>query len=69
MIRNLSVVDDPVRTTGGGAWTLKHLMEEMAPSPEAAPAMVEEMLRSFTLDPVVNGFTLAPRPGFQLHPR
>src|SRR5205814_560861 len=43
-IRDLSVVEDPVRTAPGGAWTFGKLMENMAPTPEAAPAMVETLL-------------------------
>lgn len=65
MITNLSVVDDPVRTTGSGAWTFRHLMESMAPTPADAPAMVEAMLRTFTVPQTINGFTVSPRPGFE----
>lgn len=73
MIRNVSVVDDPVRTVfdpsssdpRNGVWTFKHLMESMAPSPEQAPAMVEAMLTTFTVDTTINGFSVASRPGVQ----
>jgi len=73
MIKNLSVVDDQVRTGFGspssdprtGAWTFKHLVENMAPSPADAPDMVEQMLSTFTTTTTVNGFALAPRPGMQ----
>jgi hypothetical protein len=64
-IRDVSVVDDPVRTAPGGAWTFGKLMENMAPTPEAAPAMVEAMLSSFLRPQTVNGFTLPARPGAQ----
>ena len=64
-IRDVSVVDDPIRTGPGGAWTFGKLMENMAPTPEAAPAMVEAMLLSFLTPQTVNGFTLAPRAGAQ----
>jgi hypothetical protein len=72
MITALSVVDDPVRTTflepqdpRSGAFTFKRLMEDMAPSPEEAPAMVEAMFRTFTVSQTINTFTVGPRVGFQ----
>jgi Concanavalin A-like lectin/glucanases superfamily len=65
VIRDVSVVDDPVRTGPGGAWTFGKLMENMAPTPEEAPAMVEAMLSSFLRQQTVNSFTLPPRPGVQ----
>jgi hypothetical protein len=73
MITNTSVVDDPIRTTftagssdaRNGVWTFKHLMENMAPTPEAAPAMVEAMLNSMVNPTVINGSTVAGRPGVQ----
>jgi hypothetical protein len=64
-IRDVSVVDDPVRTAPGGAWTFGKLMEDMAPTPADAPAMVEAMLSSFLSQQTVNGFTLPTRPGVQ----
>ncbi len=64
-IRDISVVDDPVRTGPGGAWTFGKLMENMAPTPAQAPAMVEAMLTSFLSQQTVNSFTLPPRPGVQ----
>jgi hypothetical protein len=64
MITNLGVVDD-ARAQGSGAWSFKHLMEEMAPSAEEAPAMVESVIRSFLTAHTVNGFNVPPRPGFQ----
>ena len=65
MITNVSVVDDPIRTTNGGVWTFRHLMESMAPTPEDAPAMVEAMLQSFATTQTINGFDVGPRPGMQ----
>ena len=65
VIRDVSVVDDPVRTGPGGAWTFGKLMENMAPTPEQAPAMVEAMLSSFLRQQTVNGFTIPPRSGAQ----
>ncbi len=64
-IRDVSVVDDPVRTGPGGAWSFGKLMENMAPTPEEAPAMVEAMLSSFLTQQTVNGFQLPPRAGAQ----
>jgi len=64
-IRDVSVVDDPVRTGPGGAWTFGKLMENMAPTPADAPAMVEAMLTSFLNQQTVNSFTLPPRFGVQ----
>ncbi|HEX7839257.1 MAG TPA: LamG domain-containing protein, partial [Kofleriaceae bacterium] len=71
LINDSSVLSDFFRTqTQGpagdrrvGAWTFKHLMEEMAPTPADAPAMVEDMLRGFLTPQIINGFTVAPRPG------
>jgi hypothetical protein len=65
MIKDLSVVDDPARTTGSGVWTFKHLAENMAPTPDAAPDMVEAMLNTFTTTQTINGFSVGPRPGMQ----
>ena len=64
-IRDVSVVDDPVRTAPGGAWTFGKLMENMAPTPADAPAMVEAMLTSFLTPQTVNSFTLPTRAGAQ----
>jgi hypothetical protein len=64
-IRDVSVVDDPVRTAPGGAWTFGKLMEDMAPTPADAPAMVEQLLTSFLTPQIVNGFTLPAKPGVQ----
>jgi hypothetical protein len=65
VIRDVSVVDDPVRTAPGGAWSFGKLMENMAPTPADAPAMVERMLTSFLSQQTVNSFTLPARPGVQ----
>jgi hypothetical protein len=64
MITNLGVVDD-ARATGSGAWSFKHLMEEMAPTAADAPAMVEDLIRSFLSPQTVNGFTVPPRQNMQ----
>jgi hypothetical protein len=64
-IRDVSVVDDPVRTGPGGAWTFGKLMQDMAPTPADAPAMVEALISSFLTQQTVNGFTLPVRAGAQ----
>lgn len=65
LIRDLGVVEDPVRTTGSGVWSFKHLMEAMAPSAAAAPAMVEDMFSTWLSDQTINGFTVPARPAMQ----
>jgi uncharacterized membrane protein YgcG len=73
MIKDLSVVEDPVRAGLGadptdpraGVWTFKHLVEQLAPTPEEAPAMVERILGTFSEPQVINGFTVQPRPGMK----
>lgn len=70
MIKSTSVVDDPVRTTvtpgstdpRNGVWTFKHLMENLAPTPADAPAMVEAMLSGMATTQVINGLTVNGRP-------
>ena len=64
-IRDVTVVDDPVRTGPGGAWTFGRLMENMAPTPDAAPAMVESLLSTWLTDQSINGFTVLARPTMQ----
>jgi hypothetical protein len=64
-IRDVSVVDDPIRTGPNGAWTFGKLMQDMAPTPADAPAMVEGMLRSFLSDQTINGFSVPSRFGMQ----
>lgn len=73
MIKATSVVDDRIRAVfnpsssdaRNGVWTFKHLMENMAPTPADAPAMVEAMLTGFITDQTVNGFTIQARPFMQ----
>jgi len=64
-IRDVSVVEDAVRTGPGGAWSFQHLMENMAPSADQAPAMVEALLSTWLTDQTVGGFTVAARPAMQ----
>ena len=71
LITHFGVIEDDLRTRNDGppgdprtgAWTLKHLVEEAAPSAADAPAMLEDLLRSFTQPQQINGFTVAPRSG------
>ena len=73
MIKNLGVVEDPVRTTPGdaasdpraGVWTFGRLMENMAPTPGAAPDMVEQLFSNWLTSKTVNGFTVPARPSLQ----
>jgi hypothetical protein len=76
MITNTSVVDDPVRTSAQavpgpgsnatpGVWTFGHLMRELAPTPEQAPAMTLALFQHWLTDQTVNGFTVAARPLMQ----
>ncbi|MFT3773151.1 MAG: hypothetical protein QM820_47830 [Minicystis sp.] len=73
MIRDLSVIEDPIRTTSSGpagdprsgAWTFARLMEDMAPTPADAPAMVEQMFRTWLSSQSINGFSVPPRPAMQ----
>jgi hypothetical protein len=48
-----------------GAWTFGHLMRQMAPTEEQAPAMVEQLFDTWLSDQQINGFTVAARPGIQ----
>ncbi|WP_437323346.1 LamG-like jellyroll fold domain-containing protein [Sorangium sp. So ce381] len=72
-VKHLSVVEDPLRTTFNGppgdprtgAWTFARLMEDMAPTPADAPAMVEELFSTWLTDQAVNGFTVPARPAIQ----
>ncbi len=65
LVRDPSVVDDPVRTTGKGAWTFGYLMEQLAPSPEEAPDIAEAMLQSFATPQEINGFAVRARPNMR----
>lgn len=73
MVTNLKAVDDPIRTRDdvlpsdprSGVWTVKRLFEDMAPTPQDAPAMVEAMLTTFNAPQVLNSFTVETRPGMQ----
>ena len=70
MIRDVSVVDDPVRTTPAGpasdpsmgAWTFERLMQQLSPKDADAPDVTEAMFRSFLTPQTVNSFTIEARP-------
>lgn len=62
LIRDVSVVDDPIHTGAGGVWSFGHLMSELAQTEAAAPAFTEAFFRTFQVSQQVNGFTVAPLP-------
>jgi hypothetical protein len=69
-VSDLSVVEDPARTSLGGppddprtgAWTFARLAERAAPAPERAAELVESLFDTWRDDQTVNGFTVAARP-------
>jgi hypothetical protein len=73
MMTDLSIVEDPIRTTWTGpptdprtgAWTFATLMENLAPTPDQAPAMVQALVNTWLTDQTVGGFTVAARPSIQ----
>ena len=73
MMVDLSVVEDPLRTTWTGpasdprtgAWTFAALMRDLAPTPDQAPAMVEQLMSTWLDDQTVGGFTVSARPSMQ----
>jgi len=65
MITDLGVVEDAIRTTNGGVWTFRHLMEAMAPSAAQAPALAESVFDTWLADQTVGGFTASARTGVQ----
>ena len=76
MITSPTVVDDPVRTTfnpsfptnrpeSRGVWTFGRLLRDMARTPEEAPALAENLFRTWLTDQTVNGFTVFARPAIQ----
>jgi hypothetical protein len=70
LVNDLSVVEDPVRTSfddwpgdlRAGSWTFGRLMENLAPTPEAAADMTEQLFETWRSDQEINGFTVAARP-------
>jgi Concanavalin A-like lectin/glucanases superfamily len=48
-----------------GVWSFGHLMREMAPTPEAAPALTLQLLQHWLTNQTINGFTVQARPAMQ----
>jgi hypothetical protein len=69
-IRDVSVVDDPIRTSmvgpandaRVGAWTFGRMMERLSPSAAAAADNTEQMFQTFLTPQTVNSFTIDERP-------
>ena len=55
----------PGTSQTAGVWSFGHLMREMAPSPEQAPAMTLKLLQNWLSNQTVNGFTVQARPAMQ----
>jgi hypothetical protein len=70
MIRDVSVVDDPVRTSldgpatdpSTGAWTFGRMMERLSPTAADAPDVTEAMFQTFLSPQTINGFSVDARP-------
>jgi len=69
MIRDLSVVEDPVRTIlngpadpNTGVWSFGGLMQRLSPSAADAADNTEAMFRSFLSTQTINTFEVQPRP-------
>ncbi|WP_224240680.1 CARDB domain-containing protein [Hyalangium gracile] len=60
-ITALSVVEDPVRTAPGGAWSFGTLMRAMAGGQDPS-ALVRQWLRTWASPQTINGITLPARP-------
>lgn len=66
IIRDLSVVEDPVRTDGAsGAWSFGHLMQRLASDAVSAADMTESMLTTFVSPQTVNSFSIPARSAMQ----
>jgi hypothetical protein len=73
MITDLSVVEDPIRTTWTGdptdprtgAFTFATLMQNLAPTPDQASALVQQLVNTWLTDQQVGGFTVPARPSIQ----
>lgn len=61
LIRDLSVVNDPIRTVGCGAWTFCNLMKKMAGSKNPG-IFVRNWLAMWEIDRTINGFVVPKRP-------
>ena len=73
MVRDVSVVDDPIRTTFNGppgdpraaAWTFGKLMQDMAPTPADAPAFATQLFSTWLTSQSVNSHSVAARTQMQ----
>lgn len=66
IIRDLSVVEDLVRTDGAsGAWSFGHLMQGLASEEVSAADMTEAMLTTFVSPQTVNSFSIPARSAMQ----
>lgn len=52
-------------TASTGVWTFGHLMRELAPTPDDAPALTEQLFQTWLADQTVNGFVVPARPAMQ----
>jgi hypothetical protein len=60
----VNAVVDPSNPSSG-VWSFGHLMREMAPTADAAPAMTLALFQHWLSDQTVNGFTVSARPAMQ----
>ena len=73
MVKHVSVVDDPIRTTFNGppgdpraaAWTFGKLMQDMAPTPADAPAFATQLFSTWLTSQPVNSHSVAARTQMQ----
>ncbi|NTX41480.1 hypothetical protein HUA78_44330 [Myxococcus sp. CA033] len=61
MITDLSVVDDPLRTTGDGVWTFGHLMREMNGGQDPSD-LVRDWLSTWMSDQFIGATEVGARP-------
>jgi Concanavalin A-like lectin/glucanases superfamily len=55
----------PAAAQTAGVWSFGYLMRQMAPTPEAAPAMTLQLLKHWLTNQTVNGFIVPARPAMQ----
>jgi len=60
-----ATADAQANSPSQGVWTFGHLMRELAPTPEQAPAMTLALFQHWLTDQTVNGFTVSARPAMQ----
>jgi hypothetical protein len=70
MITDTSVVDDPNRTVADGPWSFGHILRQLAPTPDQAPAFALQLFQHWLTDQTVqltdqNSVTVAARPAVQ----